>query len=57
VRINFRRRFWVPALQAVELPPIHFHDPRHTGDMLVPDAGATLRELMDRMCHWPCSAK
>jgi integrase len=27
---NFRRRFWVPALTAAGLPPIHFQDLRHT---------------------------
>ena len=48
---NFRRRFWVPALRAAGLPPIHFHDLRHTGNMLAADAGANLRELMDRMGH------
>ena len=48
---NFRRRFWVRALQAAGLPPIHFHDLRHTGNMLAADAGANLRELMDRMGH------
>jgi integrase len=31
---NFRRRVWVPALKAAGLPPIHFHDLRHTGNML-----------------------
>jgi integrase len=30
---------------------IHFHDLRHTGNMLAADAGAGLRELMDRMGH------
>ena len=48
---NFRRRFWVPAVAAAGLSPIHFHDLRHTGNMLAADAGANLRELMDRMGH------
>jgi hypothetical protein len=30
---------------------MHFHDLRHTGNMLAADAGANLRELMDRMGH------
>jgi integrase len=30
---------------------MHFHDLRHTGNMLAADAGASLRELMDRMGH------
>ena len=48
---NFRRRFWVPALAAAGLPAMHFHDLRHLGNMLAADAGANLRELMDRMGH------
>jgi integrase len=48
---NFRRRVWLPALKAAELPPTHFHDLRHTGNTLAASAGATLRELMDRMGH------
>jgi integrase len=48
---NFRRRFWVPALAAAGLPAMHFHDLRHTGNMLAADAGANLRELMERMEH------
>jgi integrase len=30
---------------------VHFHDLRHTGNTLAATAGATLRELMDRMGH------
>jgi integrase len=48
---NFRRRFWVPALAAAGLSAMHFHDVRHTGNMLTADAGANLRELMERMGH------
>jgi integrase len=48
---NFRRRFWLPALGAAGLPAIHFHDLRHTGNTLTADAGANLRELMERMGH------
>jgi integrase len=48
---NFRRRVWLPAVAAAELPAIHFHDLRHTGNQLAANAGATLRELMDRMGH------
>ena len=43
---NFRRRVWAPALIAAGVPSTHFHDLRHTGT-----AGASLRELMDRMGH------
>jgi integrase len=48
---NFRRRFWLPALKAAGLPAIHFHDLRHIGNTLTADAGANLRELMERMGH------
>ncbi len=30
---------------------MHFHDLRHTGNTWAAEAGATLRELMDRMGH------
>ena len=30
---------------------VHFHDLRHTGNTLAATAGASLRELMDRMGH------
>lgn len=30
---------------------MHFHDLRHTGNALTADAGASLRELMERMGH------
>lgn len=33
------------------VPATHFHDLRHTGNNLTAEAGATLRELMDRMGH------
>jgi integrase len=48
---NFRRRVWYPALRRAGLPMIHFHDLRHTGNTLAANAGAGLRELMDRMGH------
>ena len=51
LRRNFRQRVWLPALRAAELPVIHFHYLRHTGNQLAADPGATLRELMDRMGH------
>jgi len=36
---------------STELPAIHFHDLRHTGNQFAADDGANLRELMDRMGH------
>ena len=40
-----------PALKTAGLADLHFHDLRHTGNTLAAAAGATLRELMDRMGH------
>jgi integrase len=48
---NFRQRCWLPALAAVGLEGIHFHDLRHTGNQLTANAGANLKELMARMGH------
>ena len=42
---------WLPALTKAGLPEIHFHDLRHTGNILTATAGASLRELMARMGH------
>jgi integrase len=48
---NLYRRAWLPALAKAGLPGVHFHDLRHAGNTLTADAGASLRELMDRMGH------
>jgi hypothetical protein len=48
---NFCRRVWIPVLKSAGLPGVHFHDLRHTGNTLSADAGANLRELMERMGH------
>lgn len=48
---NFRRRVWLKAREKAELPALHFHDLRHAGNMLTAEAGANLRELMERMGH------
>ena len=48
---NFRRRVWRPALAEAGLSETHFHDLRHTGNTLTATAGASPRELMDRMGH------
>ena len=50
-RGNFRRRVWVKAAEVVGVPEAHFHDLRHTGNNLTAQAGANLRELMERMGH------
>ncbi len=49
-RSNFTRQ-WKKATDAADLSGFHFHDLRHTGNTLAGEAGATLRELMDRMGH------
>jgi integrase len=48
---NFYRRAWMPALKAVALQGVHLHNLRHTGNQLSADAGANIRELMERMGH------
>ena len=48
---NFYRRVWMPALRTTGLSGVHFHDLRHSGNLLAAAAGATLRELMARMGH------
>lgn len=48
---NFRRRVWIKTTRAIGLHEVHFHDLRHTGNQFAADAGAGLRELMDRMGH------
>jgi len=50
-RGNFRRRVWVKAAEVAGIPEAHFHDLRHTGNNLTAQAGANLRELMERMGH------
>jgi integrase len=48
---NFYRRAWMPALKVAGLEGVHLHDLRHTGNQFSADAGANLRELMERMGH------
>jgi hypothetical protein len=48
---NFRKRVWLPAITQAGLTGVHLHDLRHAGNVLVADAGANLRELMERMGH------
>ncbi|GGS80021.1 hypothetical protein GCM10010176_024280 [Nonomuraea spiralis] len=48
---NFNRRVWTKALQDADLPKIHFHDLRHTGNTLAASVGASIRELRARMGH------
>jgi integrase len=50
-RSNFHRRVWRPAIRAVGLEGLRFHDLRHTSATLSIAAGASTRELMARMGH------
>lgn len=49
-RSNFTRA-WRRATSSAGLVGIHFHDLRYTGNTMAGEAGASLRELMDRMGH------
>lgn len=49
-RSNFTRA-WREATKTAGLVGFHFHDLRHTGNTLAGAAGASLRELMERMGH------
>jgi integrase len=49
-RSNFRK-FWHRAREVVDMPELHFHDLRHTGNTMAAAQGASLKELMDRMGH------
>jgi integrase len=48
---HFRQRVWRPATDALGMTGVHVHDLRHMGNILSAAAGASLRELMDRMGH------
>jgi integrase len=48
---NFYRRAWLPAVRQAGLSGVHFHDLRHAGNTYTANAGANLRELMERMGH------
>jgi dCTP deaminase len=50
-RSNFSRLVWRPAVQQLSLDGLRFHDLRHTAATLAAAAGATTKELMERMGH------
>jgi integrase len=50
-RSSFRRLVWLPALQQAGLDGLRVHDLRHTAATLAAAAGATTKELMERMGH------
>ncbi|GAA1280376.1 putative prophage phiRv2 integrase [Planotetraspora silvatica] len=47
---NTRTR-WVDVVKDMGMPGLHFHDLRHTGNMLAAESGAGLKDLMTRMGH------
>jgi integrase len=51
-RSNFRRRVWLPALEATGLPSsTHFHATRHATASWLIDAGANPLEVAERLRH------
>jgi integrase len=52
----FRRRVWVPTIEAAGLSGLRFHDLRHTAGTLAARTGATTKELMARLGHASASA-
>jgi integrase len=51
VATGFRRRHWLKATRKAGLEGLRFHDLRHTAATLAVAAGASIRELMERMGH------
>ncbi|MEV4352820.1 tyrosine-type recombinase/integrase [Nonomuraea sp. NPDC049625] len=47
---NTRTR-WVDVVTEIGLPGLHFHDLRHTDNMLAAESGAGLKDLIARMGH------
>jgi integrase len=51
-RSNFNRTArWPERVSAVGAPGLHFHDLRHSGNLLAAASRASLRDLMNRMGH------
>jgi integrase len=42
---------WMANVEAIGAPGLHFHDLRHSGNMIAARTGASLRDLMARMGH------
>ena len=51
LRSNFSRWTWRPAVRRLGLDGLRFHDLRHTAATLAAAAGATTKELMERIGH------
>jgi integrase len=51
-RGNFNKMSaWPHAVASIDMPGLHFHDLRHTGNQFAAQSGAGLRDLMARMGH------
>jgi integrase len=51
-RGNFNKMSaWPQAVASLDMPGLHFHDLRHTGNQFAGNSGAGLRDLMARMGH------
>lgn len=50
-RNNFRRRYWLPAVNETGLMPLRFHDLRHTCASLLIAQGAHAKEIQRRLGH------
>ncbi len=48
---NLRRRHWLPLLRRAELPPMPFHNLRHSAASLLHAQGADLRLIMEVLGH------
>jgi integrase len=55
-RGRFHATVWRPATIEAGVPGLRFHDLRHTAGTLATAAGATLREVMDRLGHSSAAA-
>jgi integrase len=50
-RNNFRRRYWLPAVEEAGLAPLRFHGLRHTCASLLIAQGAHAKEVQIRLGH------
>jgi integrase len=48
---NWRRRVWLPAVEAAGFPGLHFHDLRHTAATALVDEGVDIKTAQTRLGH------